>query len=1123
MSNSDEPDQYTAQSNLNNAGHATSTRENTNHNHATNVGNTTSEFANGTVETALANTIATQTGNSFSNSSLTTDYPVISIITEDPQFSSENSQSSDALSKPTPAENFSESLVEQLPTSIDFDVMASGGRATVCSTAPKQTRTSTAYQSEAELERAFIAQLQRQAYEYVTFSSETELITNLRHQLAALNRITFTDNEWKRFFKGCIASENEGIVEKTRRIQRDHVQVLHRDDGTVKNIQLIDKRNIHNNHLQVMNQYAQSGTYDNRYDVTILVNGLPLVHIELKRRGVNLKEAFNQIERYQRDSFWSGSGLFEYVQLFVISNGTHTKYYSNTTRWSHIEEMHGKKRSGKKTSNSFEFTSWWADADNVPIMDLVPFTASFFAKHALLNILTRYCVFDVDNHLLVMRPYQIVATERILNRILISENDKSMLGTLRAGGYIWHTTGSGKTLTSFKTAQLASGMAGVDKVMFVVDRKDLDYQTMKEYNRFEEGAVDGTESTAVLAKQLADSNCRILVTTIQKLSIFIKTNQKHQVYNSHVVIIFDECHRSQFGDMHKAITKHFKNYHLFGFTGTPIFAANATSAGSAQLRTTEQAFGDRLHAYTIVDAIRDGNVLPFRIDYIQTIKERQEFPDEQVYDIYRKGAYQAKERIQKIVAYVLEHYAQKTKRSSNYLLKNQRIMGFNSIFACASIDLAKTYYAEFKRAQAERNGEPLKIGLIYSYGVNEADDGCGLPDESFDVESLNTPDRDFLASAIEDYNAMFATSFDTSSEGFQNYYKDLSERMKNRQLDMVIVVNMFLTGFDATTLNTLWVDKDLKDHGLIQAFSRTNRILNAVKTYGNIVCFRNLEDRVNHAISLFGDKEAGGIVLLKPYTDYFSEYQDRLSQLFTQFPLGEVIFGEDAEKAFIRLFGVVLRLRNVLTAFDEFAADDPLSQRAEQDYRSIYTDFYEKWRPRKEEATIINDDLTFEIELLRQVDINIDYILMLVQKYHESNCGDSTLIADAERAIASSYELRNKRDLIESFINTLAASDDVTADWEKYIAEQREKELTTIITEEKLDNSSTRELITQALADGQLQETGTEIAKLMLKKPSRFAPTNAYTEMKARVTEKLKSFVERFHGLGGTNSVDQDE
>lgn len=1011
------------------------------------------------------------------------------------------------------------SLADELSGSVDFDVMAFGGQATVCSALPKQQRRSSSYQSEAQLEDAFVKQLCRQGYERLVVSSEEELIANLRIQLEALNRMNFSNKEWARLFKGWIAADNDGIVEKTRRIQRDHVYALRMNDGSVRNVSLIDKRNVHNNRMQVMNQYAQQGSYDNRYDVTVLVNGLPLVHVELKRRGVAIQEAFNQIERYQRDSFWSGCGLYEYVQIFVISNGTHTKYYSNTTRFSAIEERAGKKTRGKKSSNSFKFTSWWAAADNMPIYDLVPFTATFFAKHALLNILTKYCVFDVEEKLLVMRPYQIVATERILNRILVSENNKDMLGTLRAGGYVWHTTGSGKTLTSFKTAQLASQMEGVDKVMFVVDRKDLDYQTMREYDRFEKGAVDGSESTAVLARQLANPDCRILVTTIQKLACFIKKNKGHEVYAQHCVIIFDECHRSQFGEMHVAITKHFKNYHLFGFTGTPIFADNAGSGRNFNLRTTEQAFGDKLHTYTIVDAIRDENVLPFRVDYIQTIRERDQYEDQKVYDIYREGAYKAAARVDLVTNYILDHFSQKTKRNHGYSFKGTRVMGFNSILATASIDMAKVYYTAFKRIQEERSGERLKVAIIYSFGPNEADDGCGLPDESFDVESLDTPSRDFLADAIADYNAMFSTSFDTSSQGFQNYYKDLSDRMKKRQVDLTIVVNMFLTGFDATTLNTLWVDKDLRDHGLIQAFSRTNRILNSVKTYGNIVCFRNLEDRVNHAISLFGDKEAGGVVLLKPYAEYLGEYRERLAQLREQFPLeavlnGNALLGEEAEKTFIRLFGVILRLRNILTAFDDFAADDTLSPRDEQDYRSVYTDLYQKWRKQKEDAAIINDDLVFEVELLKQVDINIDYVLMLVQKYHDSNCTDKMIIGDIERAIGASYELRNKKDLIEAFIDSLDSSNDVTADWEKYLAEAKERELSAIIEEEALDDAATREFMANAFVDGGVPESGTEVASLMTKKPSRFAPANAYADMKACVLDRLKGFFDRFNGLG---------
>ena len=1014
-----------------------------------------------------------------------------------------------------------------LPSDVSFDVMAFGGQSTVCAATPLEGKRSSSYQSEAELEEAFIRQLRRQGYERVSIGSEAQLIANLRRQLERLNSLTFTDREWDRFFKGCIVADNEGIVEKTRRIQEDHVQILLRDDGSTKNVMLVDKRNIHNNRLQVMNQYAvDGGLHDNRYDVTILVNGLPLVHVELKRRGVALQEAFNQIERYQRESFWAGSGLFEYVQVFVISNGTLTKYYSNTTRWSHVEEAMGiSKRGGsKKASHSFKFTSWWADADNRPIQDLMPFTKTFFAKHALLNILTKYCVFDVKDNLLVMRPYQIVATERILNRILVSENDKSMLGTLRAGGYVWHTTGSGKTLTSFKTAKLACGMEGVDKVLFVVDRKDLDYQTMQEYDRFEKGAVDGSESTAVLTRQLENRDASgaphdypILVTTIQKLSHFIKKNKKHPVYDEHVVIIFDECHRSQFGEMHTAITKHFKKYHLFGFTGTPIFAENASSGGSPHLRTTEQAFGDKLHTYTIVDAIRDGNVLPFRIDYISTIRERELYEDQRVYDIYRQGAYRASERVDSVVRYILEHYAQKTKRQRGYSLDNQRVMGFNSLFATASIDMAKLYYAAFKRIQAERGGEQLKIGIIYSFGPNEPDEGCGLPDESFDVESLDTPSREFLEAAMADYNAMFGTSYRLSGkkeESFQAYYTNVSERLKKREIDLVIVVNMFLTGFDAPTLNTLWVDKDLRDHGLIQAFSRTNRILNSVKDFGNVVCFQNLEDEVNRAISLFGDKDAGGIVLLKPYREYLAEYRERLSQLFEQFPLGQVILGEEAEKAFIRLFGTILRLRNVLTAFDEFEADDSLTPRDEQDYRSIYQDLYAKYRPDKQEAAIINDDLVFEVELLKQVDINIDYILMLVKKYHDSNCADRVIIADIERAIGASYGLRNKRDLIERFIDGLQASEDVDADWRKYIEQAKKEELAAIVSEEALNPEATQEYVNRAFEDGQVSESGTEIAALMTKRPSRFAPANAYAAMKDRVVTRLRAYVERFMDLG---------
>ena len=641
------------------------------------------------------------------------------------------------------------------------------------------------YQSEAALEREFIRILESQAYEYLPIHRERDLVVNLRRQLEDLNGFTFSENEWSSFYSTCIASANDSIEDKTVRLQEDEVQLLRRDDGTTKNVKLIDKSNIHNNRLQVINQYQvgaerDGSRYDNRYDVTILVNGLPMVHVELKRRGVAIREAFNQIRRYQRDSFWAGSGLFEYVQLFVISNGTQIKYYSNTTRSQHLKDQD--KLSAKKTSNSFEFTSWWADAQNKPIQDLEAFAKTFFAKHTLLNILTKYCVLTVDHMLLVMRPYQIVATERILQRIATSTNYRQ-LGTVAAGGYIWHTTGSGKTLTSLKTAQLATRMSGIDKVLFVVDRKDLDYQTMREYDRFEKGAANSNASTAILKAQLEDPSAKIIITTIQKLSIFIRGNNNHDVYNKHVVIVFDECHRSQFGDMHTDITRAFKRYHLFGFTGTPIFAANGGSSGNPKLRTTGQTFGDKLHTYTIVDAINDKNVLPFRVDYNNTMRVGSP-EDRQVAGIDTEMALMAPERIRQIVQYTLEHFAQKTKRTSSYeysvvtnvtestcsrraaeALRERRVHGFNAIFATASIDAARRYYNEFQRQQEELAPDKrLKIAIMYSYGANEATDDGILDDEAYDTESLSEDLRAFLENAIQDYNDLFGTSYDTTAE-----------------------------------------------------------------------------------------------------------------------------------------------------------------------------------------------------------------------------------------------------------------------------------------------------------------------------------------------------------------------
>ncbi len=1001
-----------------------------------------------------------------------------------------------------------------------YNIVASMSEHTVVAEYVAEYRRSEEYQSEAELEKSFIRDLEAQGYEYLTIRSEAELIANLRRQLETLNEYDFSDAEWERFFSEAIAGKNDGIVEKTRRIQSEHIQILHRDDGTAKNIYLIDKKRIHNNRLQVINQYEESGgTRDTRYDVTVLVNGLPLIHVELKRRGVAIREAFNQIKRYQRDSFWAASGLFEYVQIFVISNGTNTKYYSNTTRGSHVKELNEtERRKSKKTSNSFEFTSFWADGNNKVISDLTDFTRTFFARHTILNILTRYCVFTSENMLLVMRPYQIAATERILSRIQIAYNYKKT-GSTDAGGYIWHTTGSGKTLTSFKTAQLVSAFPFVDKVLFVVDRKDLDYQTMKEYDRFEKGAANSNTSTRILQKQLGDPNARIIITTIQKLDLFIRRNKGHEVFKRQVVIIFDECHRSQFGDMHTAIIKAFRKYYLFGFTGTPIFAANAGSGGKAGLKTTPQAFGDKLHTYTIVDAINDGNVLPFRIDYINTVKSRNDMEDKDVSSIDTERALAAPERVSEIVGYILDHFDQKTKRNSFYSLKGQRIAGFNSIFAVSSIPMAMKYYGEFRKKLAER-GRKLTVVTIFSYSANEADPEDTLPDESFEMDALDQTSRDFLEDAIRDYNADFGTSFDTSADKFQSYYKDLSQRMKNREIDLLIVVNMFLTGFDATTLNTLWVDKNLRMHGLIQAFSRTNRILNSVKTYGNIVCFRNLQKETDEAIALFGDKDAGSIVLLKNFDAYYYGYDEGgknhrgyielLEELEMKFPVGQPIIGEQNQKDFISLFGAILRLRNILTAFDAFAGNERISDRDLQDYQSIYIDLYQQLKTEKTEKENINDDIIFEIELIRQVEINIDYILMLVAKYHESNCEDKEILVSIDKIVDSSIQLRSKKELIENFIQTVNASTEVDSDWKAFVQEQMETDLSSLISEENLKPEETRLYLDHSFRDGALKTTGTDIDGIM-PPVSRFS--GGREKKKQNIIEKLSGFFEKYFGL----------
>ena len=1026
-----------------------------------------------------------------------------------------------------------------------YTVISQSNEETVVAEYKPVSSRSDAYQSEAALEKEFIRMLQEQSYEYLQIHEEKDLINNLRRQIETLNSYTFSDKEWDTLFHQTLANPNYGIVEKTRIIQEDFVQAIRRDNGETKNIKLLDKDNIHNNRLQVINQYVEDrGHYDNRYDVTILVNGFPLVHVELKRRGVALKEAFNQINRYQRDSFWAGCGLYEYVQIFVISNGTNTKYYSNSTRFNHIKEMN-KTAKAEKTSNSFEFTSFWADANNKIIPDLIDFTRTFFAKHTLLNILTKYCVFTSENLLLVMRPYQIAATERILNRIEIATNYKQY-GSIKAGGYIWHTTGSGKTLTSFKTARLASKLDYIDKVLFVVDRKDLDYQTMREYDRFEKGAANSNVSTAVLTRQLENPESKIIITTIQKLANFVKQNPKHEIYDKKIVLIFDECHRSQFGDMHETIVKYFKKYYLFGFTGTPIFALNSVMGSNPNLRTTEQAFGDQLHVYTIIDAINDKNVLPFRVDYIKTMSEAEDIEDEDVWDIAREEAFNAPERISKITTYILDHFDQKTYHNQKAYsfnaisnigdLINSRIRileekrkthidGFNSILCCSSIEAAKLYYTEFKKQMKERPSQSLKVAIIYSYGANEEEaDGILGEENSEDTTRLDRGSRDFLEAAIKDYNEMFHVNYSTESDGFQRYYKDVSLRMKNKELDLLIVVNMFLTGFDATTLNTLWVDKNLKMHGLIQAFSRTNRILNSIKTFGNIICFRNLQKKTDEAIALFGDKKAGGIVLLKSFSDYFNGYDDEkgkhhpgyvelMQELFAKFPLSEPrIEGEQNQKDFLRLFGEILRVRNLLSSFDDFKGNELITEIDFQDYCGRYLDLKPDVKKTAGEAVNVNDDIVFEIELIRQIEINIDYILMMVQQYHDSHTSDKEILLAIQKAVASSPELRSKKALIENFISGINEVEDVLSEWTAFVAEEKERELVHIINYENLNEKATRAFIANAFIDGFIKTNGTDIDKI-LPPMSRFGSSDR-EEKKQRVIAQLSEFFDRFYGLG---------
>ena len=1037
---------------------------------------------------------------------------------------------------------------ELLTDAESYEVISENRESTVVGRYERRERAEEDYQSEAQLEGRLIRQLAEQGYEYVgDLKDEAALTANLRREIERLNGCRLSDGEWQRLFRGEIARDNGDILQKTETIQKDYIKTLRMDDGSDKNIYLIDKRDIHHNTTQVINQYSvDTGSRKNRYDVTLLVNGLPLVHIELKRLGVALREAFNQIDRYGRESFWAGNGLFDYVQLFIISNGTQTKYYSNTTRRSHVDGLTHRKRH-TTTSNSFEFTSYWADAANNIIGDIEDFTATFLSRHTLLNVLTKYCVFTEQCTLMVMRPYQIAATERIINRIEAAHNQK-LYGTTKAGGYVWHTTGSGKTLTSFKTAQLATLLPYIDKVFFVVDRKDLDYQTMKEYDRFEKGAANGNTSTRELVRQINDASKKIIITTIQKLSCFVgkERGKGNAIYQKEVVFIFDECHRSQFGDMHKAITRAFKRYYLFGFTGTPIFGDNITASSASLLKTTEDAFGTRLHTYTIVDAIRDHNVLPFRIDYVSTIKEKADIETSQVWDIRRDEALCDKRRIRNIVKYIIDHFDQQTKRGEQYqfnrltnigeVVADKRkqaderrektwLNGFNSILATQSTGMARLYYEEFKRQTAAFTPDRrLKVAVIFTYAANEDIDTL-TPDENPDsAEGLDQSSRDFLDSAINDYNTMYNTDYDTSAEKFPNYYKDISQRMKNREIDLLIVVNMFLTGFDATTLNTLWVDKNLRYHGLLQAFSRTNRILNSVKTAGNIVCFRNLDEATNKALSLFGDEDAHSVAVLRRFEDYMNGYEDSrrghvrgykemVAELTATVRAGDMPQGEDAERTFIRLFGNILRMRNLLECFDQFAANDPLTERDRQDYTSVYIDLRDKYRDReRHDAEVINDDVAFEMELVKQIEAGIDYILFLVRKYHKSHCRDKEIKASIMKTVDASPSLRDKRELIERFVDSLTPESDVEEEWTTYINARKREELDGIIAAENLRADKTRVFMANAFRQGYVAEGGMELDALM-PPLDPFDPNARRGEKIEHSVERLKAFFNKYYAV----------
>ena len=1030
---------------------------------------------------------------------------------------------------------------------IEYKAIAESRNFIVLDQYTREWKVAESYQSESDLERELIQDLVNQGYEFASsIKTPADLLANVRIHLEELNAVAFTEGEWLRFVESWLDKPSDGIVEKTRKIHDDYIHDFVFDEGRIQNIYLLDKKNITRNKVQVIKQFEQTGSHANRYDVTILVNGLPLVQVELKKRGVAIREAFNQVHRYSKESFNSEYSLFKYLQLFVISNGTDSRYFANTTQ---------------RNKNSFDFTINWAKSDNSLVKDLKDFTATFFQKHTLLNVLLHYSVFDVSNALLVMRPYQIAATERILWKIKSSFETKSWSKT-ESGGYIWHTTGSGKTLTSFKAARLATELNFIDKVFFVVDRKDLDYQTMKEYQRFSPDSVNGSDSTAGLKRNLDKDDNKIVVTTIQKLNNLMKGEGDLPIYGKQVVFIFDECHRSQFGEAQKNLKKKFKRFYQFGFTGTPIFPENALGA-----ETTASVFGRELHSYVITDAIRDEKVLKFKVDYNDVRPQfkaiETETDEKKLSAAENKQALLHPDRIREITQYILNNFRQKTHRLQS------GAKGFNAMFAVSSVDAAKLYYECFRELQ-KSSDKPLRIATIFSFAANEDQDAIGdIQDESFDVAAMNSSAKEFLSAAIVDYNTLFKTNFSVDSNGFQNYYRDLAKQVKAKEIDLLIVVGMFLTGFDAPTLNTLFVDKNLRYHGLMQAYSRTNRIFDATKTFGNIVTFRDLEQATIDAITLFGDKNTKNVVLEKSYKEYMEGFTDVVTgearrgfvevvkELEQRFPDPSAIEKESDKKAFAKLFGEYLRVENVLQNYDEFASLEALqsvdlndpeaveafkakhylndedlaalqaikvpAERKIQDYRSTYNDVRdwlrrEKSSNDKEKSTIDWDDVVFEVDLLKSQEINLDYILELIFEHNKKIKSKSDLVDEARRVIRASLGNRAKESLVVDFIkqtdlDQIGDKASVIDAFFIFAQAEQQREAQELISAENLNAEAARRYITTALKREFASDSGTELNAVLPK----MSPLNPqYLTKKQSVFQKIAAYVEKFKGVGGS-------